>query len=192
MTQQTSANYGSGNACGLQFNGGDSSLTDTMVTTTTASTPAGTAATVQFYLECNSASTSEGWAFQVNAGSGWVTVVSETDDKHSWQVYNETLTSGELSSSMPMRFEFEGNGSTDIVYLDDITVDTTFGTTTVIPMVNNGQYDDRCGRQRVRGKDPRRAHRNPGLLPHHRHRQHRPGFRRSGRRRPTTTTIRSA
>ena len=39
---------------------------------------------------------------------------------------------------MLMRFEFTGNGSTDQVALDDITVATTFGTTTVIPMVNNG------------------------------------------------------
>ena len=99
VTQQTSADYGGGNACGLQFSGGDSTLTDTMIATANGVDAGGTAATVQFYLECNSASTSEGWAFQVNPGSGWVTVVSETDDKHSWQVYNETLTSGDFPAA---------------------------------------------------------------------------------------------
>ena len=153
ITQQTSANYGTGNACGLSFKGGDSSLSDTMVTTTNGINTGGTAATVQFYLECNSASTSEGWTFQVNAGSGWVTVVSETDDKHSWQFYNETLTSSELSSSMLMRFQFEGNGSTDNVNLDDITVATTFGVTTVVPMYDDGQHHDGIAGDSVYGAE---------------------------------------
>ncbi len=142
LTQQTAANYGSGNVCGLQFKGGDTALSDTMVTTASGIDTAGAAATVQFYLACNSASTSEGWAFQVNAGNGWVTCASESDDKHSWQVYNETLTGSELASSLLMRFEFEGNGSSDVVDLDDITVATTFGTTAVIPMVDDGQHND--------------------------------------------------
>ena len=142
VTQQTAANYGSGNDCGLSFKGGDSNLSDTMVATSSGVNTGGTSATVQFYLECNSASSSEGWAFQVNAGGGWVTVVSETDDKHSWQVYNETLASNELASGMLMRFEFEGNGSTDVVCLDDISVATTFGTTTIEPMYDDGQHHD--------------------------------------------------
>ena len=131
----------------MSFKGGDSSLTDTMVATTNGVNTGGTAATVQFYLECNSASTSEGWTFQVssNSGSTWTTVASETDDKHGWQIYDETLASSELSSAMLMRFQFEGNGSTDNVDLDDITVNTTFGTTTIVPMYNNGQNDTVAG-----------------------------------------------
>ena len=79
--------------------------------------------------------------------------MSETDDQHSWQVYNETLASSELSSSMLMRFEFTGNGSTDVVDLDDITVATTFGTTTVVPMYDDGQHHDGLAGDSVYGAE---------------------------------------
>ena len=142
VTQATSANYGSGNACGLQFTGGDTTLADTMVATTNGINVAGTSATVLFYLETPTVSTSEGWAFQINSGTGWVTCLSETDSKHGWQGYSYTLTSAQLTSSMQMRFQFTGNSGADTVCVDDITVTATFGTTTVATMYDDGTHGD--------------------------------------------------
>jgi len=144
VAQTTQANYGSGNACGLQFKGGDTTLADTMITTTNGINVAGTAATVQFYLQTPSVSTSESWTFQISAdgGTSWATCLSETNSKHGWSGYSYTLTSAQLVSSMKMRFQFEGNGSTDSVYLDDITVTATFGTTTLATMYDDGLHSD--------------------------------------------------
>lgn len=151
VTQSTSANYGSGNVCGVQLAGGDSNPADTMISTVNGINTAGSSATIQFYLQCNNADAAESWDLQVNGGSGWTTVYSETNDKHTWQVYNVTLSGAELSSNMLMRFQFTGDVSGDAVNIDDITVNTTFGTTTVVPMFDDGQHHDGAAADSVWG-----------------------------------------
>jgi hypothetical protein len=47
-----------------------------------------------------------------------------------------------LVSGLKLRFQFAGNGSTDTVYLDDITVTATFGTTDVAAMYDDGAHGD--------------------------------------------------
>ena len=142
MMQVAGANFGPGGTSGVRFAAGTSNPADTMITTVNGINTAGSSATLQFYVECNNSSASEGWAFQVNGGNGWETVASESNLKHSWQVYKVVLSGAQLSSNMLMRFQFQGNGSTDSVDLDDITVQSTFGTTTVVSMYDDGQHHD--------------------------------------------------
>ena len=149
------ANIGSTTYCWLRFTGGDSNLADTMVTTVNGINTAGASATVQFYLQCNNALPRKAGTSRSAVTTEQLGLPSPANplDKHSWQFYNLTLSGSELASSMLMRFQFTGNGTGDTVYIDDITVATTFGTTTVVPMYDDGQHHDGVAGDSVYGAE---------------------------------------
>ena len=97
--QSTNWNYGSGNPCGLQFKQGTTSLADSMITATSAITATGSSAYAEFYMWADGLSTNTGWTFQLDAGSGYVTRLSElSGTNHGWQLYHYGLQTSELVS----------------------------------------------------------------------------------------------
>lgn len=128
--QSTNWNYGSGNPCGMQFKQGTTSLADSMITAASAITATGSSAYAEFYLWADGLSTNTGWTFQLDAGSGYVTRLSElSGTNHGWQVYHYDLQAGELASSLHLRFQFGGGAVSNRISLDQITLTTVTGTT---------------------------------------------------------------
>jgi PKD repeat protein len=128
--QRTGANYGTGNANGLEFKGGTTNLTDSMMASTGTINAGGSSGFVEFYLTANSQSGTSGWTFQVNGGAGFVTRLSElTGTNHTWQLYHYDLQSSELVSNLAMRFQFRGGLSTNRIDLDQISVKVVTGGT---------------------------------------------------------------
>jgi formylglycine-generating enzyme required for sulfatase activity len=155
--QRTGANYGSGNACGLEFKGGTTlnPLTDAMLQTTGSINAAGTSGYVDFWLQSLTLDGTDGWTFQLDAGSGYVTRLSElTGSSHGWQKYHYDLASGELVSGLKMRFQFTGGGTgdDDRVDLDQISVSVTTGSLPVsMTMYDDGAHSDGAAGDNVYG-----------------------------------------
>ncbi len=150
VTQKTTSNIGSGNTSGLQFSGGTANLTDTMVTTVNGINTAGASASIQFYSKTTSDTATSGWALQVNPGSGWITLISESANKHTWQFYDVAVPSNALSSNMLLRLQFQGGGN-DNVSFDNFAVMTTFGITSELPMLDDGLHQDGLAGDHVYG-----------------------------------------
>ena len=124
----TGANYGAGNTNGLEFKNGTANVADSMMTFTGTINASGTSGFVEFYLTANSQSGTAGWTFQLNAGAGFVTRLSElTGSNHTWQLYHYDLKSSELVSNLAMRFQFCGGLTTNRVDLDQISVKVVTG-----------------------------------------------------------------
>ena len=69
-----------------------------------------------------------GWTFQLDAGSGYITRLSElTGANHNWQLYHYDLQSSELVSNLKMRFQFRGGQNTCRIDLDQIAVQVITG-----------------------------------------------------------------
>ncbi len=142
--QATSWNYGSGNACGMQFKQGTTSLTGSMITATAAVAATGSAAYAEFYVWTDGMTTNAGWTFQLNAGTGYVTRVSELPGtNHSYQLYHYNLQSSELVTNLYLRFQFAGGVSSNRIGLDQISLKTvTAGSVSsnITMSLSNGVY----------------------------------------------------
>ncbi len=126
VEQRTGSNYGDGNPCGAEFHFGTTNLTDTMIETTDGIDAAGTSGHVEFWIWTAGLTNSQGWTFQLDAGSGYVTRLSElTGTSHGWQQYHYDLAPSELVDGLKMRFQFRGGDGDPRVDLDQISVKVT-------------------------------------------------------------------
>ena len=88
------------------------------------------AARSSFYMEADSLTGNEGWAMQLNPGSGFTTRLSElTASNHTFQLYTYNLQPGDLVSNLILRFQFSGGSSSNRIQLDDISLTIVTGTT---------------------------------------------------------------
>jgi hypothetical protein len=156
--QRTGSNYGTGNPCGMEYKSGATlnALTAAMMATTSAIDAAGASAYVEFYLQSLTLDGTDGWTFQLDSGSGYVTRLSElTGSSHGWQKYHYDLAAGELVSALRMRFQFTGGGAADDdrIDLDQITVTVTTGGTTshTVTMYDDGAHADGTSGDHVYG-----------------------------------------
>jgi hypothetical protein len=155
---RTGSNYGTGNACGLQYKSGTTlnPLTGAMVATTNAINAAGTSGYVEFWLQALTLDGTDGWTLQLDSGSGYVTRLSElTGSSHGWQKYHCDLAAGELVGTLRIRFQFTGGGTgdDDRIDLDQITVTVTTGgtTSTAVTMYDDGAHGDGAAGDHVYG-----------------------------------------
>jgi formylglycine-generating enzyme required for sulfatase activity len=129
--QGTNWNYGTGNSCGMQFKQGTSSLADNRITTSQAISTAGDAAYAEFYLSADGLTANAGWTFQVDAGAGYVTRLSElSGTNHAWQLYHYDLLSAERVNTLHLRFQFAGGAASNRINLDQISVTVVAGSNT--------------------------------------------------------------
>ena len=153
IEQRVGSNYGSGNACGLEYKAGPTAnaLTAAMLANATDINAAGASGYVEFWIQTLTLTGTAGWTFQIDptgTGNNYVTRLSElTGSSHSWQKYHYDLTSGELTSTLKMRFQFTGGGTgTDHrIDLDQITVTVTSDggiTSTTVTMSDDGLHGD--------------------------------------------------
>jgi hypothetical protein len=147
--QRTGSNYGTGNVCGMEYKGGTTlnALTSSMVATTNGIDATGASGYLEFWVQTLTLDGTDGWTFQVDSGSGFVTRLSElTGSSHAWQKYHYDLASSELVSGLKLRFQFTGGGTADDdrIDLDFITLTTTsagaVGTT--VTMYDDGSHGD--------------------------------------------------
>ena len=144
FSQITNSNVG-GNPCVLQFARGTVTLSDSLITTASGINATGNAAAVDFYLKTANLSSGTGWAFQLDAGAGFVTRLSEvTGNSHSWQLYHYDLLPGERVPNLTLRFQFAGGASTNKIFLDQISVVavTGGGLWTNVVMADDGLHGD--------------------------------------------------
>ena len=158
LEQRTGANHGTGNACGVEFKAGTTlnALTSAMAATTNAINAAGASGYVEFWMQTLTLDGTDGWTFQLDSGSGFVTRLSElAGSSHGWQQYHYDLASGELVSTLKIRFQFTGGGTgdDDRIDLDQITVTVTSGgaTTTTVAMYDDGSHGDGAAGDHVYG-----------------------------------------
>ena len=159
LEQRTGSNYGAGNAYGVEFKGGATlnALTAAMMATTNSINASGSSGYVEFYTQTQTLDGSDGWTFQLDSGSGFVTRLSElSGTSHTWQKYHYDLAAGELVSTLKMRFQFTGGGSGDLddrIDLDQITVTVTSGgsSTSSVTMYDDGTHGDGLAGDHVYG-----------------------------------------
>ncbi|HNQ87981.1 MAG TPA: DUF1566 domain-containing protein [Verrucomicrobiota bacterium] len=148
LEQRGQANYGPGNTNGMEFKGGTTNLTDSMVTTSSAIDARGSSGLVEFWLQTLTLSNqygNAGWTFQLDPGTGYVTRLSElTSTNHAWRQYHYDLQPGELISTLKMRFQFRGGSTESRIDLDQITVKvvTSGSVSTTVPMLDDGTHHD--------------------------------------------------
>ncbi len=151
IKQVTAANHGAGNACGLQFDKGDATLTNSMVATASSINATGTAGCVEFWVNTASMISPNGWTFQLSpdGGTTWTTRLSElTGSNHVFQSYHYDLLPAERVSTLRMRFQFAGYPAVAPTpapkcNIDDITVATTTGSPPVpVTMLDDGLHGD--------------------------------------------------
>ncbi len=146
--QRGSANYGGGNTNGLSFKNGTTNLTDSMITTTGSLDAQGNSGFVEFWMQTLTLSNqlgNAGWTFQLNAGTGYVTRLSELiSTNHTWKLYHYDLQSDELASNLTMRFQFRGGDTNNRVYLDQISLKVSSGgsSSTHVAMLDDGAHQD--------------------------------------------------
>jgi hypothetical protein len=124
FAQSTNWNYGAGHPCGLQFKQGTASLSDNMLTTAQGVGATGGAAFAEFYLSASGLSAANtGWTFQLDAGAGYVTRLSElVGTNHNWRLYHYDLQPSERVSNLHLRFQFAGGVSSNRINLDRIAL----------------------------------------------------------------------
>lgn len=145
VEQRTGANYGTGNPCGAEFHIGTTNLTGTMIETTNAINAAGTSGYVEFWLQAIGVDGTDGWTFQIDAGSGYQTRSSElSGSNHTWQQYHYDLQSSELVSGIKLRFQFCGGNADERVNLDQIIIKVTSGgsSSVTVSMYDDGGHSD--------------------------------------------------
>ena len=131
--QNPNANYGSGNTSGLSFKNGTTNLADSSITTTLPIDARGNSATLTFYLQVNITNSSAGWAMQLNPGTGFTTRLSgQTSTSQNWQLYTYNLQPSDLVSNLNLRFEFSEGVTSNRIFLDQIALTTTTGTSNAI------------------------------------------------------------
>ena len=146
--QTANANYGSGNTNGLLFKTGTTNLTDSMITITNSINASGDSGFIEFWMQTLTLSNqlgNAGWTFQLDTGSGFTTRLSElTSTNHAWKLYHYDLQSGELVSSLKMRFQFCGGETNSRIDLDQISLKTVLGgsSSTNVTMLDDGAHQD--------------------------------------------------
>jgi len=143
--QRGGANYLGGNTNGMEFKLGTTNLTDSMVGPAQAIDARGSAGSVDFWLSANGLTNIQGWTFQLNAGTGYVTRLGElTGSSHVWQPYHYSLAPSELVSNLMMRFQFRGGSGDPRVDLDQISVQIVSGgsSSTTVAMLDDGAHQD--------------------------------------------------
>jgi sugar lactone lactonase YvrE/formylglycine-generating enzyme required for sulfatase activity len=144
IEQRTGSNYDTGNPCGMQFKKGTANLSDAMITTTASINAESISGYVEFHIQTNALDGTDGWTFQIDSGSGYVTRLSELSGTiHSWQLYHYDLLSSELVNGIKMRFQFRGGTGDERIDLDQIVVNVTSGSIPVVAtMYDDGAHND--------------------------------------------------
>ena len=147
LEQRTQANYGDGNPAGLEFGTGTNDENQTMIETAQAINAAGDSGFVEFWVWAGDLEDTDGWTFQLDSGSGYVTRLSElTGSSHDWQLYHYDLQQNELVSDLKMRFQFRAGDQGDRIRLDYISVVMDSGGGgggfTDVPMFDDGAHQD--------------------------------------------------
>jgi formylglycine-generating enzyme required for sulfatase activity len=144
IEQRTGSNHGTGNPCGMQFKKGTVNLSDAMITTTAGINAEGASGYVEFYLQTLTLDGTDGWTFQLDSGSGYVTRLSElSGSSHGWQLYHYALQSNELVDGLKMRFQFRGGHSDERIDLDDMVVKVASAASPVeVPLYDDGAHQD--------------------------------------------------
>jgi len=123
LEQKAQANYGSGNTNGVEFRVGTTNLADTMIATTDGIDAEGVSGYVEFWVKTVGLTNDNGWAFQLDAGTGYVTRISElTGANHNWRLYHYDLLPGEITDNLRMRFQFRAGANGRRMRLDEIRV----------------------------------------------------------------------
>jgi len=131
--QNLNANYGGGNPNGLSFKSGTTNLSDSTITTTLPIDARGNSATLTFYLQVNITSSNAGWAMQLNPGTGFTTRLSgQVSTIQNWQLYTYNLQPGDLVSNLTLRFEFSEGNTGNRIFLDQVALTTTTGTSNAV------------------------------------------------------------
>ena len=131
--QNANANYGSGNTNGLSFKVGTTNLTDSFITTAAGIDARGDSATLTFYINTTGLTNNGGWALLLNNGAGFTTRLNETNGtNHTWRSYTYALPPADLVSNLFLQFQFAGGQANAHVWLDQITLTTTIGTSNVV------------------------------------------------------------
>ena len=131
--QNANANYGGGNTNGLSFKNGTTNPADSTITTVLPIDARGSGATLTFYLQVNIASSNAGWVMQLNPGTSFTTRLSgQTATNQNWQLYTYSLQPGDLVSNLAWRFEFSEGATGNRIFLDQIALTTTTGTSNAV------------------------------------------------------------
>jgi sugar lactone lactonase YvrE len=158
--QRAGANFGAGNACGLEFKLGTTNLADSMITLGRALDVRGIAASVELQLWAGGLTNDMGWTLQLDAGSGFTTRLGElTGVSHGWQLYHYDLQPAELVSNLLLRFQFRGGSGDPRVDVDRISVMVvSTGVVATVPMYDDGLHQDGAAGDGVYGASlPARA-----------------------------------
>ena len=144
--QRTGSNYGAGNSNGAEFKGGTTNLADSVLTATRSIDTRGASGFVEFWMWADGLGGNAGWTFQLDAGTGFATRLSElTGTSHNWQRYHYDLSQSELVGELRMRFQFRGGQNTNRIDLDQISATTVSGTSvpsTTVLMADDGLHQD--------------------------------------------------
>jgi len=156
--QRSGANYGTGNTNGMEFKAGTTNLTDSMIATTGSVDARGTSGFVEFWMQTLTISNqynNAGWTFQLDAGSGYVTRLSELNStSHGWTLYHYDLQAAELVGSLKLRFQFRGGSTESRMDLDQISVKVVTGAganSTNVAMLDDGAHQDGSAGDRIYG-----------------------------------------
>jgi hypothetical protein len=143
--QRDGASYGQGNTNGAEFKGGTTNLTDSMLAPTQTIDARGTSGFVEFWLWADGLAGNAGWTFQIDAGSGYATRLSELAGvNHNWQLYRYHLQSDELVAGLKLRWQFRGGLEECRIDLDQVSVRTITGggSSTQVAMLDDGTHHD--------------------------------------------------
>lgn len=143
--QATNWNYGAGNACGLQFKAGIANLNSNMIATSGDIAATGTSGYVEFYINPAGLTAGSGWALQLDAGTGYVTRLSELiGTNYAWTLRHYDLQPGELVGNLHLRFQFAGGSTNNRINLDRIFLKTvssgSLSSNITMTLVSNGVY----------------------------------------------------
>jgi phosphodiesterase/alkaline phosphatase D-like protein len=150
MTGANDSAVDTSGGCGVQFVGGTSNLLQTMIATTNGIDARGLSGSVQFYVKTNALAGTEGWTFQLDSGSGYLTRLSElTGSNHGWKTYTYTLQSSELVSGLKIQFQFRGDAADDQMQIDHVSV--VVKPWTMVAMADDGAHGDGAAGDHVYG-----------------------------------------
>ena len=143
--QATNWNYGGGNPCGMQFKQGNANLSNNMITATQGIPATGSRGYAEFFLWADGLNPNTGWAFQLDAGAGYTTRLSElTGTNHNWALYHYDLLPSELVSNLHLRFQFAGGAPANRINLDQISLKTVAAgssySNVTMSLAGNGVY----------------------------------------------------
>jgi phosphodiesterase/alkaline phosphatase D-like protein len=138
--QNSNANHGTGNPCGLTFKNGTVNLSNSMITTVKGIDARGLGGTIGFSIQTSIVSSNAGWAMQLNPGTGFTTRLGEiTSTTQTWQTNSYGLLPGDLVSNLIVRFQFSEGDTNNRIFLDQIFVQVATGGSS---WTNTAMYDD--------------------------------------------------